>query len=791
MIHASSTQLRRIIVAAVLLSTFLFAVPTPPAFADEFAGLPPASILVNGKGHGHGRGMSQYGALGWATTYNKTWQEILDFYYGGTTLSPLTDADADLTPNGVMSVRLTALDNKQTAMVSENASLLLENDPVPGRKWAALVVREIAGTVGTYRVWGSTTPTCVAEQSDPVANKFVLVADIAGPTNVSTTLSNDASAAVMPNDAIGICEPAGATRYYRGTIRAVNGTDKENRTVNLVKLDDYLRGVVPRESPASWGDLAGGAGMNALRAQAVAARSYSLGQKRYSYAKTCDTQSCQVYGGAALREKVGRPIAVLEDMRTNTAISDTSGFIMRNAKGGVVSTEFTSSNGGRTAGTTFPMRVDDGDIAADSSDLNWSAVIDAKSIQKKYPSIGVLLSVVTTHDGLGSDWNGYATKVTISGTAGVVSVSGWDFRSAFGLRSPWYETTPVYGSTATSTVVGPMLFIGDSVGESITSEFNSIVRPAYPNVDYQAQSSRCLIGATCVGTPDGITIINSLPADKTPAIAVIQLGYNDSSSTFGAEADQVVAALTAKGVQRIIFINMSTRRTTAGYDISNAALARIAATYANVTLFDWNTYSSDIPRWRWFVKNDNVHLTATGQTEFALYIRAQLDALRAQSLLPQTPGAPDVVIGLPLRANHRGDMVKLVQKSLNTAFKLKKKAIPTDGIFGKSTKSLVMKYEAAMALPVDGVVDVEVWKSLGLDKKPRTSVLRLGAKHPSVKVLQATLNRVLKTSVKTSGFYDRPTVFYVKQFQQRAKLPATGNVNRATWLALMTTADRL
>ena len=116
MIHASSTQLRRISVAVVLLSTFLFAVPTPPAFAEDLAGQPPASILVNGKGNGHGRGMSQYGALGWATTYNKTWQEILDFYYGGTTLSPLTDADAGLTPNGVMSVRLTALDNKQTAV---------------------------------------------------------------------------------------------------------------------------------------------------------------------------------------------------------------------------------------------------------------------------------------------------------------------------------------------------------------------------------------------------------------------------------------------------------------------------------------------------------------------------------------------------------------------------------------------------------------------------------------------------------------------------------------------------
>jgi len=77
MIHASSTQLRRIIIAVVLLSTFLFAVPTPPAFAEDLAGQPPASILVNGKGNGHGRGMSQYGALGWATTYNKTWQDIL------------------------------------------------------------------------------------------------------------------------------------------------------------------------------------------------------------------------------------------------------------------------------------------------------------------------------------------------------------------------------------------------------------------------------------------------------------------------------------------------------------------------------------------------------------------------------------------------------------------------------------------------------------------------------------------------------------------------------------------
>ena len=50
----------------------------------------------------------------------------------------------------------------------------------------------------------------------------------------------------------------------------------DDKTVNLVRSEEMLRGIVPRESPASWGDLAGGAGMNSLRAQAVAARSYAL-----------------------------------------------------------------------------------------------------------------------------------------------------------------------------------------------------------------------------------------------------------------------------------------------------------------------------------------------------------------------------------------------------------------------------------------------------------------------------------------------------------------------------------
>lgn len=783
--------LMRFVSGFVLLAmvlTGLGAHATPARAADP--GQPPAAIVVYGKGNGHGRGMSQYGALGWATVYGKTWQEILAFYYGGTTLSPLGPSDVALTPGGVMSVRLTALDGRQTSVLSDNSSLLLTNDPVPGRKWTSLVAREISGTVGTYRVWGSTTPACPSAAADPSASNFVQVADIAGGVTFSTTLSNDRSTAVIPNDAIGLCEPTGRVRYYRGTIRALNGSEGENRTVNFVQLDDYLRGVVPRESPASWGDSANGAGMNALRAQAVAARSYSLGQARYTYAKTCDTQSCQVYGGAALRERVGGAPFILEDIRTNTAIADTSGVVVRNANGGVVSTEFTSSNGGRTAGTTFPMQVDAGDVVADSSDLSWSTVIAAKTFETKYPEIGVLLSVVTTHDGMGGEWNGYATSVAINGTAGTKILSGWDFRSIFSLRAPWYETVPVYGSGAADPIVGPILFLGDSVGESVRSEFDNIVLPAYPTVNYQAVSGRCMIGATCMGQPDGITVVNSLTPEQVPAIAIVELGYNDSPSSYALEVEQVSAALIARGVQRIIFVNMSTRRATTDYTSMNAVLAAAAATNPKITLFDWNAYSSQTQHWRWYVKNDNVHLTSTGQTEFALFLRAQLDALRVQGLLPQSAAAPDLIVGLPLRVSNRGDMVKVLQRSLNAAFKLKKKALRVDGVYGKTTKALVARYETVMGIPVDGLADEAVWKALGLDQKPSNAVLRRGAKHPSVKTAQTALSRVMKVTLPASGTYDSRTFAYVKQFQARAKLRQSGNVNRATWLALMTTAAR-
>ena len=65
---------------------------------------------------------------------------------------------------------------------------------------------------------------------------------------VTFTTQTDTTAATSYGSLLSVCEPGGKVRTYRGAIRAVNGTDGENRTVNEVPLEQYLRAVVAKDS---------------------------------------------------------------------------------------------------------------------------------------------------------------------------------------------------------------------------------------------------------------------------------------------------------------------------------------------------------------------------------------------------------------------------------------------------------------------------------------------------------------------------------------------------------------
>ena len=96
------------LVGIFVISMIATMLPIAPARADD--GLLPNAIVINGRGYGHGRGMSQYGAYGWATT-GSTWDQILNFYYGGptgNTIGSLAD------PGQVMTTYLSAMNDKST-----------------------------------------------------------------------------------------------------------------------------------------------------------------------------------------------------------------------------------------------------------------------------------------------------------------------------------------------------------------------------------------------------------------------------------------------------------------------------------------------------------------------------------------------------------------------------------------------------------------------------------------------------------------------------------------------------
>lgn len=398
-------------------------------------------LQITGHGYGHGRGLGQWGAYGYAVQYGWSSAQIVAHYYGGTTLGSR--------PNSAVTVQLTAQDGRDL-VVSSGAPFHVGGLAVG----AGSAARVQALPDGTFHVW--TSYGCGApEVWDTVLPAAKIVSDVGVPSS--------------PSDMLSVCG-ANGTKQYRGQL-AVVSTSGGERTVDTVLMEDYLRGVVPRESPASWGDAGGGKGAQALQAQAIAARSYAYAEARSSYAQTCDTTACQVYGGA------GSNGASIEDRRTDAAVAATAGQVLLDAGGRTVRAEFSSSTGGYTAGGAFPAVVDDGD--ASSPYHTWSTSVPAATLASAF-GVGTLTDVaVTGRTGQGDD-GGRVTSVRIQGTIKTVSVTGDAVRSALGLRSNWFTIeAPVHqqpvvyaGSSNTPGASAAGLSVGDGGDRPLSCDWN-------------------------------------------------------------------------------------------------------------------------------------------------------------------------------------------------------------------------------------------------------------------------------------------------------------------------------
>ena len=392
----------------------------------------PATLELTGHGNGHGIGLSQWGAYGYAADHGWSAAQILDHYYGGTVSStvPVSGPDASIT------VRLMNLDGAQTAVVHDSGALVV--DGLGGGPWRSVVVREVAER--SYSVWARSDLAACPSPSDPLSTGWSLVA--AGLSSATVRPSTDTSSSASYADLLAVCEPSGRVRSYRGAVRASNGTDNENRTVNEVPIEQYLRSVVASEMSASWATR----GSAALQAQAVAARSYAMAERKYSYAKTCDL-TCQYYPGAASRPGVGAAYTRVEQPSVDAAVQAVAGVVRRvgSQSGPIAYTMFSASSGGWTAASTlgFPAVEDLGDATSGNPRHTWTASITAAAIEHAYPSIGQFVGItITARTGQG-DWGGRVVTMRVDGTSGSSTITGDQFRRAMGLTSNWFTTGAV------------------------------------------------------------------------------------------------------------------------------------------------------------------------------------------------------------------------------------------------------------------------------------------------------------------------------------------------------------
>ena len=123
--------------------------------------------------------------------------------------------------------------------------------------------------------------------------------------------------------------------WYRGDFLLYNYGHNGLTLINRIPLEDYLKGVVPSEMPSKWNS-------EALKAQAIAARSYAVATKNAGKHASqgfdlVDTTADQAYGGASA-----------EKPATTKAVEDTEGIVLVQEERGVLPTYYHASSGGQT-----------------------------------------------------------------------------------------------------------------------------------------------------------------------------------------------------------------------------------------------------------------------------------------------------------------------------------------------------------------------------------------------------------------------------------------------------------
>ncbi|RZM75311.1 SpoIID/LytB domain-containing protein [Leptolyngbya iicbica] len=219
-------------------------------------------------------------------------------------------------------------------------------------------------------------------------------------------------------------------RWYRGRVLVMsNGSGVT--AINYVDLEQYLYSVVGSEMPASWP-------LEALKAQAVAARSFALhrrNQSRSPYYDVGSTTAYQVYGGLAD-----------ETQSTQAAVEGTRSQVLTYG-GQVIEAVFHSSSGGHTENVEdiwsqpLPYLRGVQDFDAGAPVFEWVRTFSSDEFSRLMPDVGRLISALPQR----TTPQGRVREILVEGDRGARTFTGNDFRNALGLRSTLFSISVAGG----------------------------------------------------------------------------------------------------------------------------------------------------------------------------------------------------------------------------------------------------------------------------------------------------------------------------------------------------------
>lgn len=446
--------MRRLVALAVI------AVATLPSPAR------PASVpvlVIEGRGFGHGVGMAQDGAY-WMGAAGARTEEILGQFYPGTALGtgtgPVRVAVGDLGPPPAAVVLAfprggevrDARSGQQSPgfpiavpaggavrIVHENGRYRVEG---PGGT-VAIGKPALASRTRPQLLLPTTTTTTAPPAETTTTTATTVPPDGPSPTDqpVTTTAPPDettttrAPATEPPPErqdpttarsiwavpaADGTVDLTYRQRRYRGLLEVTTAGAGTLRVVNEVDVETYLKGMGEVRDPR-WPTAA-------LRAQAIAARTYALRAMLLGGGEICDTQRCQVYLGAQA-----------EYPAMNKAVDDTRGQVLTYGRQ-LASAVYSANGGGHSASREEGFGTPAGDGSAPylrpapypTRDLHpWTVAVALDTVAARLGYRGTLTNVTASRTGP----SGRVVEVLLDGAAGPKPVPGITFDAALGLKS--------------------------------------------------------------------------------------------------------------------------------------------------------------------------------------------------------------------------------------------------------------------------------------------------------------------------------------------------------------------